>query len=1108
MRFLSRRSLAGAFASDSPAVTVVLVVAALVLLLPPLSVLLGGEGHALHGVEPLMELASVLLGLLVVSVSLNVLDPREQGRSNVLVVGFGLAAVCNFLHGAVAHSPEGHLAAGSADVSLWMSTWARLAEWAALTLVAARYSLPGQPRAWAAAAGLWAFGMLWLASVGVPTWFAHTGLRKPLGLVLVVALGATAVWLYRGTAVQGRERFMAWAAGAFMCGELVVGLGGGMQGQHSTWGNPLAHGFRVLAYALLFQGVFIAGIRRPYVQVREAQERLRDSELRLQLLGRNLPHSVLYQIVREADGTTRFVHMGDAIERLNGVTAAQVLGDMEVLHQQIVPEDLQALVAARRESFHAMASMEVVVRMRRPDGELRWMRLSASPRALEGGRVIWDGVQSDITAERQAEVAAHAHEAQMADVLRRVPGGVARIDRDLRVLYMNAQQADWLQQPVQALEGQRLPEVISPWLMARLRGPIEQAFTGQTVVFEHRSDSERGTQYWRTTIVAESAEGQSPPAVVLFAYELTDVKRIELELAEQKTHLASVVNAMPDMVFLKDVEGVYLACNPVFERFAGRPERDLLGLTDLDFVPEADAQRFRAMDRRAIAAWQPVVYEETLTFAEDGYQGQFETIKTPIRDSQGRVTGVLGVCRDITDRKRAEQEIERLAFYDALTGLPNRRLLLDRLQRSIAAGQRTKAQGALLFIDLDNFKDLNDTLGHDMGDQLLSQVAARLVGSVREADTVSRFGGDEFVVMLENLSADLHEAATQAEIVADKLLASLNEPFALDGGQHYSTPSIGITLYGEQRLTVDELLKRADLAMYQAKAAGRNTQRFFDPDMQAAVNARSNLEADLRQGLARGELMVHYQPVVDHDGKLVGAEALARWRHPQRGMISPADFIPLAEQTGLILPLGQTVLHTACSQLAAWAQNPATAHLTLSVNVSARQFRQAGFVAQVLGTLKDCQADPHRLKLELTESLLLGDIEDTIERMEQLKKEGVGFALDDFGTGYSSLSYLKRLPLDQVKIDQSFVRDVLSDPNDAAIVRTILALAKSLDLEVVAEGVETAGQLGFLRLHGCEGFQGYLFGRPVPVDVFERDHDLSHPEGAQPTQPPPPGARA
>ncbi|MBP8141794.1 MAG: diguanylate cyclase, partial [Acidovorax sp.] len=521
---------------------------------------------------------------------------------------------------------------------------------------------------------------------------------------------------------------------------------------------------------------------------------------------------------------------------------------------------------------------------------------------------------------------------------------------------------------------------------------------------EYRWQRPDGEVRWMRSRVRHSLSRDGMSVQMGVVQDVTDEHRAAEQLREQLLFIQRIASRIPGFIYqyrlhadgstasvqyISDAVRQFLGVTP------GDVARDH-GLLFKHVVPE-DAPHLRRsalVSVRRMVPWQSEYRVKT----PDGDVRWHMTSAVPHKEPDGTVLS-HGFTMDITDRKRAEQEIERLAFYDALTGLPNRRLLLDRLQRSIAAGQRTKAQGALLFIDLDNFKDLNDTLGHDMGDQLLSQVAARLVGSVREADTVSRFGGDEFVVMLENLSADLHEAATQAETVADKLLASLNEPFELDGGQHYSTPSIGITLFGEQRLTVDELLKRADLAMYQAKAAGRNTQRFFDPDMQAAVNARSNLEADLRQGLARGEILVHYQPVVDHDGKLVGAEALARWRHPQRGMISPADFIPLAEQTGLILPLGQTVLHTACSQLAAWAQNPATAHLTLSVNVSARQFRQAGFVAQVLGTLKDCQADPRKLKLELTESLLLGDIEDTIERMEQLKKEGVGFALDDFGTG-------------------------------------------------------------------------------------------------------------
>ena len=1079
---------------DAPALTVVLVVGALALVIVPLAQVLGDGAGAQHGLEPFLELMAVLLGLLVVSISLHTLEAREQARSNVLVVGCGVAAACNFLHGVLAHSTPVHLPSGTADISLWLSGWARVAEMLTLLLTALQVSARGPAKAWLAAAGGITLLLVWSVMGSLPGWFAQAAgaaLRQLLAFAVAIALAAAAVLLYRRGVrhAQPRERVIAWAAGAFVCGEITVALLGG----HSAIGGPVALGFRVLAYALLYQAVFNAGIRLPFARVQEAERRLRESEGRLSLLERNLPHSVLFQIVREADGSSRFVHMGDAIERLNGVSAQDVMADPRLLYRQILPEDIGRLHQAERQSFLTMTSMEAVFRARRTDGQVRWMHLSSSPRPLEEGRVVWDGVQTDITAHHQAEEAAHAKEALMAHMLRHVPGGVARVDCDMRVLYVNEQQALWLGRPADEVHGRLVYELISPDLMARMQPHFDKAFAGDSTVFESRIDAPDGLLFRHTTIAPEGVNEQGVvPAVVLFAYDMTELKRVEAELADQKAHLARVVNAMPDMVFLKDANGVYLSVNPVFERFAGRPERLIVGCSDFDLTSRSEAENFRKYDLRAMQAWQPLVYEETLTFAADGYQGQFETIKTPIRDLTGRVTGVLGVCRDITDRKRAEQEIERLAFYDALTGLPNRRLLLDRLQRAIAACQRSKNQGALLFIDLDNFKDLNDTLGHDMGDQLLSQVATRLVGSVREADTVARFGGDEFVVMLEALAPDLQNAATQAETVAEKLLASLNQPFELGGGQHYSTPSIGITLFGDTRLTVDELLKRADLAMYQAKAAGRNTQRFFDPDMQAAVNARSNLEADLRQGLARGELLVHYQPVVDHHATLMGAEALVRWRHPQRGMISPGDFIPLAEQTGLILPLGQYVLQTACEQLQRWSQHESTAHLTIAVNVSARQFRQPGFVAEVLQTLKHHNADPQKLKLELTESLLLGDIEDTIARMVQLKSEGVGFALDDFGTGYSSLSYLKRLPLDQVKIDQSFVRDVLTDPNDAAIVRTILALAKSLDLEVVAEGVETTGQLSFLRLHGCEAFQGYLFGRPGPVGDIDA---YLHPAG-------------
>ncbi|MDD2609704.1 MAG: EAL domain-containing protein [Giesbergeria sp.] len=571
--------------------------------------------------------------------------------------------------------------------------------------------------------------------------------------------------------------------------------------------------------------------------------------------------------------------------------------------------------------------------------------------------------------------------------------------------------------------------------------------------------------------------------------DVTDSHQVAAQLREQLDFIQRIASRIPGFIYQYRIRPDGTACVPyisdaVQDLLGVSPQAAMQDLAHLESkVDASDLQRMRLMMARAVHDLQPWQCEYRVHAADGSVRWHMSNAVLQ-KEPDGSVL-LHGYTLDLTERKQAEEEIERLAFYDALTGLPNRRLLLNRLEHSIAVCLRKQQRGALLFIDLDNFKDLNDTQGHDVGDLLLTQVAQRLVAVVRDADTVARFGGDEFVIMLDGLSADLTIANAQAETVAEKLLRALNTPYTLAGALHYSTPSIGVTLFGDERHSVDELLKRADLAMYQAKAAGRNTQRFFDPAMQAALLERSSLEADLRLGLERGELFALYQPVVNHRGQVLGAEALARWKHPERGMISPADFIPLAEQTGLILPLGRHILQLACTQLVAWAADRQTAHLSVAVNVSARQFRQPSFVSEVLETLKQTGANPQRLKIELTESMLLGDLDATIARMEQLKRQGVGFALDDFGTGYSSLSYLKRLPLDQVKIDQSFVRDVLTDPNDAAIVRTILALAQSLDLVAVAEGVETTGQMGFLRLHGCEQFQGYLFGRPGSAQALQ-----------------------
>jgi diguanylate cyclase (GGDEF)-like protein len=439
---------------------------------------------------------------------------------------------------------------------------------------------------------------------------------------------------------------------------------------------------------------------------------------------------------------------------------------------------------------------------------------------------------------------------------------------------------------------------------------------------------------------------------------------------------------------------------------------------------------------------------------------------------------------DIAEREKAEAKVNELAFFDPLTGLPNRRLLLDRLKQTMTTSLRTGTHAALLLIDLDRFKTLNDTLGHDMGDMLLKHVAQRLTACIRAGDTVARLGGDEFVLVLTNLSVSEREAANQTEVAGEKILAVLRQPYMLKEVSYRSTPSIGATLFNGLQTDVDGLLRQADLAMYRSKDAGRDAMRFFDPEMEEAVLKRASLESDLREAIQEQQFLLHYQAQVA-DGRLTGAEVLVRWQHPRRDLMSPADFIPLAEETGLIMPLGLWVLEAACARLAAWATEPAMAHLTIAVNVSAQQFRQGDFVEKVLAVINATGVNPQRLKLELTESVLVQDVESIIGKMYMLRSKGVGFALDDFGTGYSSLTYLRRLPLDQLKIDQSFVRDLLVNPNDAAIARTIIALAQSLGLGVIAEGVETEKQCEFLAASGCHAYQGYLFGRPLPVESFE-----------------------
>jgi diguanylate cyclase (GGDEF)-like protein/PAS domain S-box-containing protein len=563
------------------------------------------------------------------------------------------------------------------------------------------------------------------------------------------------------------------------------------------------------------------------------------------------------------------------------------------------------------------------------------------------------------------------------------------------------------------------------------------------------------------------------------ARDITDSKH-----AETSQRLAAACFESSEAMVVSDANSVILRVNQAFTEITGYTAEEAAGHKTNLLKSGRQAEGFYA------AMWETLSREgswkgEVWNRRKNGDVYPVWLTITAVKGRPGKVTHYVGIFSDITRRKEAEDQIKELAFYDPLTRLPNRRLLIDRLGHALAASARNRREGGLMFIDLDNFKTLNDTLGHAMGDLLLQNVSERLSACIRDGDTVARLGGDEFVVMVEDLSEKPDEAAAQIKTIGEKILAAFNQPFTIAHQKIDSTASIGATLFREHRGNIGELLKRADIAMYQAKAAGRNSLRFFDPALQAAVKARADLESELRQGISEGQFLLHYQPQVDGEGHLIGAEALVRWQHPARGLVAPGQFIPLAEETGLILSLGRWVLETGCAQIVAWGRRAETAHLTLAVNVSARQFRQAGFVDQVLAVVADSGADPERLKLELTESMLLDDIEDIIAKMSALKARGLSFSLDDFGTGYSSLSYLKRLPLSQLKIDQAFVRDILADPNDAAIARTIIDLAQSLGLAVIAEGVESEAQRDFLAGHGCDAYQGYLFGRPVPMAEFE-----------------------
>jgi len=569
------------------------------------------------------------------------------------------------------------------------------------------------------------------------------------------------------------------------------------------------------------------------------------------------------------------------------------------------------------------------------------------------------------------------------------------------------------------------------------------------------------------------------PAVnraLLNAEHQRERRKAEEDLFNSRQMLRTILDTVPQRVFWKDKNSVYLGCNkPLAEDCGYADPSEIVGKNDFDIHPPEVAERFREDDRHVLATGKPMLNREESRSMPDGSQGWLITSKVPVRDQNDQIVAILGTYEDVTERKISEERTIFLAYHDDLTELPNRVLAYDRLQQAMSQGTRENRKVALLFLDLDNFKTINDSLGHSLGDLLLKEVAIRLNECVRHSDTVSRQGGDEFMIILTSLSNS--DAAVP---ILTKLLQRVQEPFEIDGQELITSVSIGVALFPDDGKDFESLMKKTDAAMYRAKEMGKNTYCFFDKQMNDDAIEHLHLSNGLSHAVDRGEFMLHYQPLFDlSDGTIVGAEALIRWKHPMLGMVSPQRFIPVAEDTGLIVSIGEWVIREACRQAAAWQKQGL--RLVVAVNLSAVQFKRGDVERTIIAALQESGLDPSLLDLELTESILIRDTERVLAMVTRLKSLGIKLSIDDFGTGYSSLSYLKRFHVDKLKIDQSFIRDLATNLEDAAIVRAVIQMARSLGLRTIAEGVEDESQLKFLRVQGCDEAQGYHFASPMPA---------------------------
>ena len=758
------------------------------------------------------------------------------------------------------------------------------------------------------------------------------------------------------------------------------------------------------------------------------------------------------------------------------------------------PESWARLDASSKRTIASGKTEDLELQIVRADGEVRWVHARSSATRDASGRASqFVGTLQDITERKLAQSKLRESEERYRATFEQAVIGIVHTSFERRILRCNARFAEIVGYPIEELEGVDYEKITAPEDVAPSADALQQMASGQAprTSIEKRYIRKDGSLTWvrLTSSIQRDSEGRALD-IETFVEDIDARRAAEQQLAATQDAICTseeryrtVFQTSLDGIAISRLDdGRFIDVNPAFLKMMSYERDEVVGRTSED-----------------LGAWTDMrIRHEIVELLRR--ESSFRNLIIPCRRKNGEqfwmqlsgsvieingVPCILSITRDTSEIRAAEQRIKDLAFYDQLTHLPNRHLLLERLHGAQDKGAEDPRDRALLYIDLDEFKKVNDTLGHRFGDLLLQEVAGRLTACVRGADTVARCGGDDFAVLLEDLGKIPEPAATHAQFVAGKIVASIAQPYFLDGRECHCRCSIGIAIFGNEPAIPDQVLQQAELALHQAKRDGRNATRFFAPDLQTAADTRAAVEEDLYQAIGKKQYVLYYQPQVDSSG-LIGAEALIRWNHPKRGLLAPSEFIHLAEETGLILPLGEWVLEAACRQIAAWAQRPETSHIVLAVNISARQLRQPEFVDQVLAVLYRTGANPQNLKLELTESMLLENVENVIAKMSALKAYGLRFSLDDFGTGYSSLYYLKRLPLDQLKIDRSFVQDILVDETSGAIAQAIVSLSRALGLAVIAEGVETEEQREYLAGLGCGAFQGFLYSHPLPLDEFER----------------------